>query len=248
MKTTTTIIGFGIMGKAIKKAINQNNKSMTVYGVDKDDKAITQVQKSNFVIIAVKPQDAKEALLQLRPLLSPKAILISIMAGYPIKKISEYSGHKKIIRMMPNIGLAVGTGIAVWKATGTTEKELATTKKFINMITENFEVKNEDMINKSTAISGSGPAYFFLLAEHLVQAGIELGFTKAEARKLVAQTLLTSAATQADTDYLELIAKVASKKGTTEAALKTFKKKNLRGVVKAAVTTAYKRAVALSKA
>ena len=118
--------------------------------------------------------------------------------------------------MMPNLGLSVGAGIAAWKATGLSKTEAKKAKSFINKITENFEVKDEDTINKVTAISGSGPAYFFLLANHLVKASEKLGLTKNESRKLVEKTFLASALLSKDSDYSALVEKVASKGGTNK--------------------------------
>ena len=148
---------------------------------------------------------------------------------------------------MPNLGLAQGQGIAVWKSGGLSKTEHARAKKFMNLITENFEVKNEDAVNKATAISGSGPAYFFLLAESLFAVARGMGFSDAESRKLVGKTFKAAALLDYDGKYAELIKKVASKKGTTEAALKVFKKKNFKKTVRDAALAAYKRAKELSR-
>lgn len=149
--------------------------------------------------------------------------------------------------MMPNLGLSVGEGIAVWKGAGLSGGELGKVKNFINKITENFEVKNEDTINKATAISGSGPAYFFLLADSLVQACAKLGLKNEQSRKLVQKTLSASAILGKEGNYYMLIKKVKSKGGTTEAALNVFQKKNFNIIVKDAVNAAYKRAGELNK-
>jgi pyrroline-5-carboxylate reductase len=169
------------------------------------------------------------------------------MAGTSIKKLADISGHKKIIRMMPNLGLSVGEGIAAWKGVGLSSGELKKAQNFINKITENFEVKNEDTINKVTAISASGPAYFFLLADSLMNACRKLGLKKSESEKLVQKTLSASAILGKEANYTELIKRVKSKGGTTEAALKVFQKKNFNGIVSEAVNSAYKRAKELNK-
>jgi pyrroline-5-carboxylate reductase len=197
--------------------------------------------------LAVKPQDAPLAIKQLKEHgINKKTILISIMAGFSIKKLLHLSGHKKIIRMMPNLGLSVGAGIAAWKKVGLSKMEAKKAKSFINKITENFEVKNEDTINKVTAISGSGPAYFFLLADYLIKASEKLGLTEKESKILVKKTFLASAILGKDSDYSTLIEKIASKGGTTEAALKILKNKNFDKIVSEAVFGAYKRAKELS--
>ena len=114
--------------------------------------------------------------------------------------------------MMPNLGLSVGAGIAAWKKVGLSKSETKKIKNFINKITENFEVKDEDIINKVTAISGSGPAYFFLLANHLKMASENLGLTKDESKKLVEKTFLASAMLVKNSDYSTLIKKSLPKK------------------------------------
>ncbi len=229
MKTNVTIIGFGTMGKAIAKALGNQVK---VFPVDQGD-SLKSVDKSEFVILSVKPQDSEEVLKKIK--LNKNTILISIMAGVPMKKISLLSDHKKIIRMMPNLALS----IAGWISAGLSPIEKKEAKKFLDEITENFEVKKEDDINKITAISGSGPAYFFLLAKELTNTARKLGLKEAE--KLVQKTF--QAAAHIEGDYAELVKKVASKGGTTEAALKVLK---FDKMTEKAVLAAYKKAKELS--
>ncbi|OGT92781.1 MAG: hypothetical protein A2298_01495, partial [Gammaproteobacteria bacterium RIFOXYB2_FULL_38_6] len=201
MTTNITIVGFGIMGKAIAKTLSRDS-SIKIFTIDVDKKDTSGIKKSDFIILSVKPQNAREALEQLRDLgLNKKTILISIVAGYSIKKILHFSSHKKIIRMMPNLGLSVGAGIAVWKKVGLSESETKKAKNFIDKITENFEVKDEDIINKVTAISGSGPAYFFLLADYMQKASIGLGLSKKESRLLVEKTFSSASLLGKNMDY-----------------------------------------------
>lgn len=241
------------MGKAIAKTLtkacppNGRDSLVKIFTIDLKKKDTSGIKKSDFIILSVKPQNAPEVLKELKQYeLNKKTILISIMAGFPIKKLLNLSGHKKIVRMMPNLGLSVGAGIAAWKKVGLSEMETKKAKNFINKITENFEVKDEDVINKVTAISGSGPAYFFLLADYLKKASENLGLTKDESKKLVEKTFLASAMLAKNSDYSTLIKRIASKKGTTEAALKIFKNKNFDKTVLKAVFAAYKRAKELN--
>jgi len=168
------------------------------------------------------------------------------MAGFSLKKLLHYSLHKKIIRMMPNLGLSVGEGIAVWKKVGLSNVETKKAKAFITKITDNFEVKDEDTIDKVTAISGSGPAYFFFLADSLVKTAMDLGLKEKESRILVEKTFLASAVLGKNSDYSLLVSRIASKKGTTEAALRVFKNRKINKTIREAVTAAYKRAKELS--
>ncbi len=235
------------MGKAIAKTLSKDS-SIKIFTVDIDKKDLSGIKKSDFIILAVKPQDAINAISELKKYgINKKTILLSIMAGFPIKKLFSLSGHKKIVRMMPNLGLSMGLGIAAWKKEGLSSLETKKVKGFINKITENFEVKDEDVINKVTAISGSGPAYFILLADYLFKASKNLGLTLKESKILVEKTFLASALLSKESDYSMLINKITSKGGTTEAALKVFKKKNFDKTILEAVNSAYKRAKELSK-
>lgn len=251
MTTQVIIIGFGIMGKAIAKEILKKDKKIVVFGIDKDksniNKIIEKIKKADFIIFSTKPQDAEEAFGEIKNYLNKKTILISIMAGISIKELVRLSGHKKIVRMMPNLGLSVGCGIAAWKASGISGPEKKKVKSFVSKITENFEVKNEDTINKVTAISGSGPAYFFLLADCLIKACGSLGLSKNESRQLVEKTFSASAVLGKEDDYASLVKRVASKGGTTESALNVFQKENFNEIILKAVRAAYERAQELSQ-
>jgi pyrroline-5-carboxylate reductase len=257
MKTKVAIVGFGVMGRAMSEAILKGGRDAEVFGIDKNDinssktakrtKNIKNIKKSDFIILAVKPQNAREAIEEIKSHISKNSILISIMAGVPLKKLISLSRHKKIIRMMPNLGLSVGEGVAAWKGAGLSKLEAQKAKNFLNKISYNFEVKNENAINKVTAISGSGPAYFFLLADCLVKACGSLGLGKDESLELVEKTFSAAATLGKGSDYPLLMKKVASKGGTTEAALKVFQKRDFNGIVTQAVRAAYKRANELSK-
>ncbi len=247
MITKVTIIGFGTMGRAIGNALKKD-KSIKIFIVDIEKKEYAEIKNSDFVILSIKPQNAKEAIEDLKMKgLNKKTILISIMAGVSIEKIHRLSSHQKIVRMMPNLGLSVGYGIAAWKSANLSAGEKKKVKNFIDKITDNFEVKNEDDLNKVTAISGSGPAYFFIFAKYLTEAGKKIGLTKKEVQRLVSKTFSASAILSKETDYSSLVEKVASKGGTTEAALQALEKKQLKKTVQDAVSSAYRRAKELSK-
>lgn len=243
------------MGQAIARAlVSQKNpekiiasdrKQSKVRGViaDADFKTLPA---ANVIIIAVKPQDIALLAHQARGKIGGNAILVSIAAGVPIKKLSGLFQHNKIVRVMPNLGLAVGQGIAAWKSSGLSATDKKKVKQVLNIITENFEVKNENLIDAVTAISGSGPAYFFFLAGALTSAGKKLGLTPAQSRLLVEKTLLASAVLQKGKGYAELIRMVRSKKGTTDAALKVFKKRFSEKIINQAVRAAYSRAKEMS--
>ena len=235
------------MGHAIGKALAKN-KEFKVFAYDKHRQNIkapkvryaelSDLQKFDTVVIAVKPQDVPALAGQLAGKINPQSILISIAAGLPIKKISGLFRHQKIVRMMPNLGLAVGQGIATWKAAGLSSTDKKIAGKILNSITENFEVSDESLIDATTAISGSGPAYFFFLARALEASAKNLGLSAAQSRMLVEKTLSASAKLQADRGITRVDQPDQIKKGTTEAALKVFKKRSLNKIITEAVTAA----------
>ena len=243
------------MGTAIAKTLAERGQKVFVY--DKNyfkaaalaktknivaQKNLKNLFQADFVILAVKPFHLAD--LNIR--VNPSAVLISIAAGVKISKLQKLFGHKKVVRLMPNLGLSVGLGIAGWKSAGLSSKEKAAVKQVLDKITENFEVKNEKQINSVTAISGSGPAYFFAFALALQKAARALGFNAKQARMLAEKTFLAAAALQSGREYQDLINQVASKKGTTEQALEVFKKSRLEQIVLKAAIAAQKRAREIS--
>lgn len=244
------------MGQAIGNALAKT-KGLKIFAYDKNRNKVKAaagvsfarldaLEKSDVIIVAVKPQDVLALAGQLLGKIGPQTILISIAAGLPIKKLARLFRHKKIVRMMPNLGLAVGQGIAAWKSAGLSPRDKKAAKYVLNSITENFEVKNESLIDAVTAISGSGPAYFFFFAGALMSSAKSLGLDSAQSRRLVEKTLSAAAELQKGADYGELIKKVRSKKGTTDAALKVFQKRSADKIIAQAVKAAFVRAKELS--
>ena len=258
---TIEIIGTGVMGSAILKQLNAKN--LVILASDKNrasldnlkrkykfhaDPDFQSVGKADFVIIAVKPQDISDLGAELARKFKPGAIVLSIAAGVSLSRLQAIFKHRRIVRIMPNLGLSVGQGIAAWKASpALNAKDKSRVKKFLDLISENFEVKHERLLDSVTAISGSGPAYFFLFAQALEQTARKLGLDEGQSRRLVEKTMLASAFLQAGGKYDELIKRVASKGGTTEKALRVFAKSGLEKIVDRAVRAAHKRSKELGK-
>ncbi|MGZ3863400.1 MAG: pyrroline-5-carboxylate reductase [Bacteroidia bacterium] len=189
-----------------------------------DDGAIKQ---SEVIILAVKPQDLLLLINDLKKVLNESTIVLSIMAGINIAFLQEKLGHTRVIRAMPNSPVEIGMGITAYclskdvnaEQARTVENLLATTGRTLYM-------KDENLLDAVTALSGSGPAYFFYFAQQLVEAGKKMGFDESTAAMLVKQTMLGSfhLLNNAGKPLDELIKTVASKGGTTEAALTTFEK------------------------
>lgn len=199
----------------------------------------------NVVLLAVKPQDFKTADLKV----NKKTLVISIMAGVPIASIRRHTGAARIIRAMPNTPAQLGLGFTAWTATvATGRQEEIFAKRIFQTMGEELRVRSEDVINKFTAISGSGPAYFFYSALAFLDAARSLGIKQADAERAIRKTMEGAAGMLAGGDDMAVkMSQVASKGGTTEAALTAFKKSGFEVAWKHAVRAAYRRAKELEK-
>lgn len=209
-----------------------------------------RISDSDIVILAVKPQDLNELAMELKQALSSKNIIISIMAGVKLERIENTLEQKYIIRAMPNSPAELGMGMTAFTASKTlnieqirkAENLLATTGRTVF-----FE--NENLLDAVTALSGSGPAYFFYIVKQMIEAGKQMGFDEATSSMLVKQTMLGSyhLMNTANKSLDELIKAVASKGGTTEAALSTFENEGVGKGLQKGIVNAKDRARELSK-
>jgi len=260
-KTKIGILGYGTMGKAIFQNLSKNSKNKYIFfitsknttkikGTTTIDKPNVLFNKSDIVFICIKPQDFYK--LHLIKSKNKKTIFISIMAGVPINRIKEKISSNHIVRTMPNLPLSIGQGMIGWYLNKKyfTNTEINFLKKLFKELGQETFVKNEKMLNAITAISGSGPAYVFLFMNSLIKATEKLNFSKEESKKIVLQTIqgsLDYVKMQKNINLENLIKKVASKKGTTEAALKKIHKKNYEKKWESAIKSSLKRAEELSK-
>jgi len=181
-------------------------------------------RESRVLLLSVKPQQMAQALAGIGAVLDPGALVISIAAGIPTAFIERHLGGGRawrVVRTMPNTPMLVGEGMtAVARGSNATEADLAAAKRIFESAGAVVEV-DEDKLDAVTALSGSGPAYVFYLAEHMIAAGVEMGFSPEQARLLATTTVLGAAkmlATSPDTPK-ELRGKVTSPGGTTQAAI-----------------------------
>ncbi|GAB4249846.1 MAG: pyrroline-5-carboxylate reductase [Saprospiraceae bacterium] len=209
------------------------------------------INLADLIILAVKPQDSPELFERLRPLIDTQQVVLSIMAGVRMNTIAENLGTKKVIRAMPNLPSQVGMGMTVFTSTEeVTRIELVMVQNLINTTGKSLYVSDEAMIDAATAISGSGPAYVWYFMKALIEAGRSMGFSESEAEMLVAQTFRGAIDLFQKTDFSceEWIKKVASKGGTTEAALSAFEETALYQDIITGANAALKRAEDLGKA
>lgn len=220
------------------------------YGVKTTDDNCEAVKVANLVILAVKPQDLDSVMAGLKGNLETGQLVLSIIAGAPIAKLERGLGHRRIVRVMPNTPAQVGQGMSVWTVTPTVSPEQITlAASLLRAMGKEMMVNDEDFIDKATAVSGSGPAYFFLFVELLTAAAESLGFSPEAACELVTQTMLGSSQYLAKSGRTpaELRRAVTSPGGTTAAALAVFENGQLANLVKDAVAAAHQRAGELGK-
>jgi pyrroline-5-carboxylate reductase len=198
------------------------------------------------VLLSVKPQQMADVLHGLAPVLRPDALIVSIAAGISTAFIERHLGTNqrwRIVRAMPNTPMLVGEGmVAIARGTNATADDLCTARRLFESAADVIEVP-EDQIDAVTAVSGSGPAYFFFLVEHMTRAGVELGLSPAHAHQLATKTALGSAkmlTTSADTPQ-ELRRKVTSPGGTTHAALTHMESQRMPQTIVDALKAAHRR-------
>lgn len=243
-----TIIGAGVMGNIFLNALKKAKADFCVKIVG-HDKSKLLLQDEDLVIIAVKPQSFAELCAELRGLIAKKTIVLSIMAGVSIEKVKNGLGVKKVARAMPNLGARVGKSMTVWTCSRSLSAgEQRQIKSILRLLGKEMFVKDESIVNKATAVSGSGPGFFFYFVESWLKAVIGLGFDK----KMAEEVLL--AVIDGANDILQkekntscLKAQVASKGGTTEAGLKVLEKGRLTALLRNTLRQAAKRASSLSK-
>jgi pyrroline-5-carboxylate reductase len=204
------------------------------------------IASATIVVLAVKPQVAGSVLAPLAPALqSTRPLLISVCAGLTVAALENWAGPGiAVVRTMPNRPAFVGAGATGLFAPPTVSAtDRARAEAVMRAAGEVVWVKDEAHIDAVTALSGSGPAYFFYLAELMAQAGVDLGLDPDVARRLAVATLHGSGllARSGDGDLARLRAEVTSKGGTTEAALKVMAAADLPGIVGRAMEAAARR-------
>ncbi|MFK7978795.1 MAG: pyrroline-5-carboxylate reductase [Saprospiraceae bacterium] len=235
-----------ILEKNAKKAEELAKKDIgTVYGNPEQC-----LNNADLIILAVKPQDTDALFASLKPYVDEQQVFVSIMAGVTIETISTALGVKKVIRAMPNLPAQIGMGMTTFTSTDeVTRIELVMVQNLINTTGKTVYVENERFIDATTAISGSGPAYVYYFMQAMMEAAKEMGFTASEAELLVSQTFkgAVDLYNKSDLSCAEWIARVSSKGGTTEAAVKTFNKHKVHEDIMRGARAALDRAIELGK-
>ena len=212
------------------------------------------MNNADIVVLAVKPQVMKDVALNIAAALKDSAkqpLFVSIAAGINLFSLASWLGaDQAIVRCMPNTPSLIqlgASGLFANEHTSIVQKNLAETVLKAAGIVQ--WVQNEAEIDAVTAVSGSGPAYYFLLMEAMIDAGTELGLSRETASELTIQTAIGAAqmAKASDVDVAELRRRVTSPGGTTEQAINTFEGAHLRDIVKAALNAANRRSGELAE-
>jgi pyrroline-5-carboxylate reductase len=238
------------VGEAVQARRIQLADELGVH-VSADNREI--VEGADLVVLAVKPQDLA---MTVRPLAAELAkrrpLVLSIAAGIRVADIQGWCGPGiAVVRAMPNRPALNSAGAsALYAPAEVAPEQRKLAEDALAAVGTAVWVHEEDALDVVTALSGSGPAYFFLLAELMTEAAVKLGLPRESAQELAIQTLFGSGrmARDSDGDLARLRAEVTSKGGTTEAALRVFESSNLRGIVAAALQAATDRGREMAQA
>lgn len=262
------VIGAGNMGltyaEGMSKSSLLNRHKLMIY--DKSPELIASLDKiphfdvydkledclpqADVVFLAVKPYHCDVLFEEMKPMVNNGQIMVSIMAGVTIQKIQENLGIQKVIRAMPNLPAQVGKGVTSYTESKEVSRvELLMIRNLLDTTGESIRVENENFIDASTGISGSGPAYVFYFMQAMMEAALKMGFSKNDSKILVSHTFegAVELFNQSDLSPNSWMKRVASKGGTTRAALDSMEDNNVKELIKEAAYAAFDRAVELGK-
>jgi pyrroline-5-carboxylate reductase len=261
MERRYVFLGGGNMTQAMLKGFATQGKTDRYIVVERDEKtreALTQqfgvatkaslqgATEPFFVILAIKPQDAKVFLPTLT--LPAGSVLCSIAAGLGIATIEKLIPVQTIIvRAMPNLAAAVGHAVTgLFAPEDTPQDARQETEALFATFGKVFWLKDENMLHAVTALTGSGPGYVFHIMDIMAKTAQKMGFTVEESRDMIQELFLGAAMMAENDDFAALAKAVSSKGGTTEAALRFLEEKELTAILQEAIFRAHERSLALA--
>ncbi len=266
--STIAFIGSGAMGEAIIKGLltrqliaadhiigsdpvaARRDFMATTYQIQTTDDNAQAVQQADIVVMSIKPQALTAVANILQGSLQANALILSIMAGVSLKTLQDAFQHERIVRAMPNTPAQVNMGVTAWIGTAAVDATQRTqTALMLGALGEQIPVEKEDFIDMQTGLGGSGPGFVFLIIEAMIDAGVQMGFSRADAQKIVLQTIAGSVALMRETGKhpAELRNLVTSAGGTTAAGLYELEKGGIRTTITNAVLAAYQRSQELGR-
>ena len=256
-------IGGGVMGEAIIGALlgkgiarakditacevvaQRRDHLQRTYSVSVAEDSAAAVDGADIVVLAVKPQDFPLAARELAGRLGARQTALSIMAGVSVASLRQTLGHEAIVRAMPNTPAQIGQGMAVWTATEAVCPEAREhVRAVLGALGQELYVDDEKYVDMATAVSGSGPAFVFLVMEALIDAAVHIGLRREMATPMVIQTMLGSVLYAQTTGKhpADLRNMVTSPGGTTAEGLLALEEANVRAAFVEAVVAAYEKA------
>jgi len=266
--TTIAFIGTGMMGEAMLAGLlkeqlvgtdqviathhrgERRDELERRYGIRVTSDNREAAHTADVIVFALKPQTLPKVLPTLRGAVQPNDLVISIIAGATIATFRDTLAHAAIVRSMPNTPAQIAEGMTVWAATeAVTEQQRGMAATILGALGKEHYVADEKYLDMATALSGTGPAYCFLLLEALVDAGVHMGFPRRVAEELVLQTMHGSVlfAMQSGKHLAELRNMVTSPGGTSAEALHALERGSIRTVMADGVWAAYRRAQELGQ-
>jgi pyrroline-5-carboxylate reductase len=222
----------------------------TKYGVRLIAENRAAVAGADVVLLTVKPQTLNDVMRDLAGALEPGQLVISIVPGATVTQLTGGLRHERVVRSMPNTPAQIGYGATVWYPGAAVDADgEALVSAILSAMGTAIRVNSEDAVDMSTALSGTGPAYIFLVLEALIDAGVHMGFPRRTAEELVHQTVLGSVlfARESGKHPAELRNMVTTPGGTTAAAIYEMEKGGLRTVIADSIWAAYRRAQELGQ-
>lgn len=204
-------------------------------------------QFGDVVLLAVKPQNVDRVFADIKGVMRPEQVLLSIVTGIGIDRLREGTGHDRVVRCMPNTPAQIGAGASVWTGSpDVTREDGKVVRSVLGAVGLEIEVDEERYIDVATAVSGTGPAYVFLFMEAFIDAAVQLGLKRDMATALVLQTMEGSLklARSSRKHVADLKNSVASPGGATAEALDELEKGGFRTALSKAVWAAYQRTLA----
>ncbi|MGD2117082.1 MAG: pyrroline-5-carboxylate reductase [Chromatiales bacterium] len=268
MSSTIAFIGAGNMASALingllsdgyaadniiaSDQLEEKRQTLAASGVLTTDSNLDAVEKADVVVLAVKPQVLQQVCEEIRPAVEQcQPLVVSIAAGIREASLQQWLGEQTaIVRCMPNTPAMIQAGATVLHANPqASDEQKDQAESILRAVGVTRWLDSEALIDTATAVSGSGPAYFFLIMEAMESAAIELGLPQETAHLLTLQTALGAArmAMESDDDAAELRRKVTSPGGTTEAAINHMLDQDLPGLFAQAINKAKQRSEELSQ-
>ncbi len=256
-------IGGGVMGEAMIKGLLTKGLSppsdiiasdisasrletlRTMYHIGVSEDYGIAIKGSDVIVLAVKPQNLAGLMPELEGRFTRGQLILSIIAGAAIATIARGLGHRSVVRAMPNIPAQIGEGMSVWTASsGVSRRQKGMARSILGALGRELYVLDEKYIDMATAVSGSGPAYIFLVIEALVDAAVGIGLPSEMAEELVLETVFGAARLAQETGKhpKELRDMVTSLGGATAEGLSKLEEGGLRALLGRAVVAAHERA------